>query len=187
MQRFDPGFGFTGGPYTIQPMYAPAINYNTEFPQLGAALRSPISAENQPRPLPQHLPGPWATSVTPGIGYGPAESMMPPLFSQNHVSARSSAAIYLHSTQYPCQRPGMTFIHPHEQVHQPFSQVWQKKFLSISIICACYLLNSGDLDRFKEEIAPIHTSSGEKLSHKSCFDLTCSHYPSHRVQEMIIG
>nr|XP_016485042.1 PREDICTED: R3H domain-containing protein 2-like [Nicotiana tabacum] len=125
MQRFDPGFGFTGGPYTIQPMYAPAINYNTEFPQLGAALRSPISAENQPRPLPQHLPGPWATSATPGIGYGPAESMMPPPFSHNHVSARSSAAIYLHSTQYPCQRPGMTFIHPHEQVHQPFSQPHQ--------------------------------------------------------------
>ncbi|XP_055830890.1 uncharacterized protein LOC129899917 [Solanum dulcamara] len=122
MQRFDPGFGFTGGPYTIQPMYAPAINYNTEFPQLGSALRSPISAENQPRPLPQHLPGPWATPTTPGIGYGPAESMMPPPFSHNHVSARSNSAIYLHSTQYPCQRPGMAFIHPHEQVHQPFSQ-----------------------------------------------------------------
>lgn len=122
MQRFDPGFGFAGGPYTIQPMYAPAINYNTEFPQLGSALRSPISAENQPRPLPQHLPGPWATTTTPGIGYGPAESMMPPPFSHNHVSARSNSAIYLHSTQYPCQRPGMTFIHPHEQVHQPFSQ-----------------------------------------------------------------
>ncbi|XP_006361456.1 R3H domain-containing protein 2-like isoform X1 [Solanum tuberosum] len=125
MQRFDPGFGFAGGPYTIQPMYAPAINYNTEFPQLGSALRSPISAENQPRPLPQHLPGPWATSTTPGIGYGPAESMMPPPFSHNHVSARSNSAIYLHSTQYPCQRPGMTFIHPHEQVHQPFSQPHQ--------------------------------------------------------------
>ncbi|MCD7455375.1 hypothetical protein HAX54_027991 [Datura stramonium] len=125
MQRFDPGFGFTGGPYTIQPMYAPAINYNTEFPQLGSALRSPISAENQPRPLPQHLPGPWATPTTPGIGYGPAESMMPPPFSHNHVSARSSSAIYLHSAQYPCQRPGITFIHPHEQVHQPFSQSHQ--------------------------------------------------------------
>lgn len=125
MQRFDPGFGFTGGPYTIQPMYAPAINYNTEFPQLGSALRSPISAETQPHPLPQHLPGPWATPTTPGIGYGPAESMMPPPFSHNHVGARSNSAIYLHSTQYPCQRPGMPFIHPHEQVHQPFSQVWQ--------------------------------------------------------------
>lgn len=122
MQRFDPGFGFTGGPYTIQPMYAPAINYNTEFPQLGSALRSPISAETQPHPLPQHLPGPWATPTTPGIGYGPAESMMPPPFSHNHVGARSNSAIYLHSTQYPCQRPGMPFIHPHEQVHQPFSQ-----------------------------------------------------------------
>ncbi|KAL0317246.1 UNVERIFIED_CONTAM: hypothetical protein Sangu_2138900 [Sesamum angustifolium] len=34
VQRFDPGFGFSGGPYPIQPMYAPALNYNTEFPQL---------------------------------------------------------------------------------------------------------------------------------------------------------
>ncbi|CAN4126434.1 unnamed protein product [Withania somnifera] len=130
MQRFDPGFGFAGGPYTIQPMYAPAINYNTEFPQLGSALRSPISTENQPRPLPQHLPGTWATPATPGIGYGPAEGMMPPPFSHNHVNARPTPAIYLHSAQYHCQRPGVTFIHPHEQVHQPFSQVWQTKFVS---------------------------------------------------------
>ncbi|KAF9674986.1 hypothetical protein SADUNF_Sadunf10G0184700 [Salix dunnii] len=71
MQRFDPGFGFNGGgPYAIQPMYTPALNYNTEFPQLGA---------------------------------------------------RSTSAIYLHSSQYPCQHPGMPFIHSHEHV-QPFSQ-----------------------------------------------------------------
>ncbi|PIN08721.1 hypothetical protein CDL12_18710 [Handroanthus impetiginosus] len=69
MQRFDPGFGFTGGPYTIQPMYAPALNYNTEFPQLGSSHRPTISSEHQPRPLPQHLPGPWvAPSAPAGMG-----------------------------------------------------------------------------------------------------------------------
>ncbi|KAJ9159795.1 hypothetical protein P3X46_025268 [Hevea brasiliensis] len=126
MQRFDPGFGFNGGPYTMQPMYAPALNYNTEFPQLGSSHRPQISAEHQPRPLPQHLPGPWAApSTTPGIGYGPPETMMTP-FNPNHVGARSSSAIYLHSSQYPCQRPGMPFIHPHEHV-QPFSQSHQQQ------------------------------------------------------------
>ncbi|KAF9625096.1 hypothetical protein IFM89_019046 [Coptis chinensis] len=28
-QRFDHGFGFSGGPYAIQPKYAPAVNYNS--------------------------------------------------------------------------------------------------------------------------------------------------------------
>lgn len=99
------------------------LNYSTEFPQLGSAHRPSIPAEHQPRPLTQHLPGPWAAPSTPtGIGYVPPETMMTP-FSPNHVGAHSASALYLHSTQFPCQRPGMQFIHPHEQVHQPFSQV----------------------------------------------------------------
>ncbi|RVW36961.1 hypothetical protein CK203_103675 [Vitis vinifera] len=97
LQRFDPGFGFNGGPYTIQPMYTPAVNYNTEFPQLGSAHRPQISTEHQPRPLPQHLSGPWP------------------------------ATINSYRNWYPCQRPGMPFIHPHEHVHQPFSQSHQQQ------------------------------------------------------------
>ncbi|KAI3458860.1 hypothetical protein Pfo_015523 [Paulownia fortunei] len=127
MQRFDPGFGFSGVPYTIQPMYAPAINYNTEFPQLGSSHRPPISSEHQPRPLPQHLPGPWvAPSAPAGIGYGPAETMLSP-FSSGHVNARSNSGLYLHSTQYPCQRSGLPYIHPFEPIHQPFSQSHQQQ------------------------------------------------------------
>ncbi|KAE8717912.1 pentatricopeptide repeat-containing protein [Hibiscus syriacus] len=122
MQRFDPGFGFNSGPYTMQPMYTPAINYNTEFPQLGSTHRPQISTEHQPHPVPQQTPGPWVPPPTPtGISYGHPETMMPP-FNPNHVGARSTSAIYLHSSQYPLQRPGMPFIHPHEHVHQPFSQ-----------------------------------------------------------------
>lgn len=127
MQRFDPGFGFNGGPYTMPPMYTPALNYNTEFPQLGATPRPQISAEHQPRPLPQHLPGPWVAPSTPtGIGYGHPDAMITP-FNPTHVNAHSASAMYLHSSQYPCQRPGMPFIHPHEQVHQPFSQSHQQQ------------------------------------------------------------
>ncbi|CAL5404220.1 unnamed protein product [Camellia sinensis] len=123
MQRFDPGFGFNGGPYTVQPLYSPVLNYNTEFPQLGSAHNPLISTEHQPRSLPQHLPGSWtaAPSTPAGIGYGHPDAMMT-LFSQNHMGARSTSALYLHAGQYLCQRPGMPFIHPHEQVHQPFSQ-----------------------------------------------------------------
>lgn len=124
MQRFDPGFGFSGGPYTIQPMYTPALNYNTEFPQLGSTHGPQISTEHQPRPLPQHLPGPWVAPSPPGgIGYGHPETIMTP-FNPNHVGVRSTSGIYLPSSQYPCQRPGMPFMHPHEHVHQHFSQVW---------------------------------------------------------------
>ncbi|KAK3015036.1 hypothetical protein RJ639_005561 [Escallonia herrerae] len=100
-QRFDPGFGFNGGPYAIQPLYSPILNYNTEFPQLGAAHRHPVSAEHQPRPLPQHLPGQWATASTPaGIGYGHPEALMSS-FSPNPIGAHSASGLYMHSTQYP--------------------------------------------------------------------------------------
>ncbi|KAK3422151.1 hypothetical protein EUGRSUZ_G02696 [Eucalyptus grandis] len=120
MQRFDPGFGFPGGPYTVQPMYTPAINYNTEFPQLGSSHRPQVPAEHQPRPLPQHIPAPWSgSSSAVGIGYGHPDMIAP--FSPNHVNAHSSSA-YLHSSQYACQRPGMPFVHPNEHVHPPFTQ-----------------------------------------------------------------
>lgn len=125
MQRFDPGFGFNGGSYAIQPMYTPVLNYNTEFPQLGSTHGPQLSNEHQPRPIPQHLPGPWAAPSTPaGIGYGHPEPMLSP-FSPNQVGAHSSSTMFLHSSQYPCQRPGMPFIH-HEHIHQPFAQPHQQ-------------------------------------------------------------
>lgn len=128
MQRFDPGFGFNGGPYTMQPMYSPAVNYNTEFPQLGSVHRPQVSTEHQPRPLPQHIHGPWtAPSGQTGLGYGHPDTMMAP-FNPNHVGPRSTSAVYMHSPQYPCQRPvGLPFIHHHEHFHQAFSQSHQQQ------------------------------------------------------------
>ncbi|XP_060963695.1 uncharacterized protein LOC115705822 isoform X2 [Cannabis sativa] len=125
MQRFDPGFGFNGGSYTIQPMYTPAVNYNTEFPQLGNTHGPQISAEHQVHPHPQHLPGPWSPASAPGgIGYALLETMFAP-FNPNHVGAHSTSGLYLHTSQFSCQRPGLPFIHPHE-VHLPFSQSHQQ-------------------------------------------------------------
>ncbi|KAE9612179.1 putative R3H domain, SUZ domain-containing protein [Lupinus albus] len=124
MQRFDPGFGFNGGSYTMQPMYTAVVNYNTEFPQLGSAHGPQLSTEHQPRPLPQNIPRTWVPQPIPsGIGYGHPETMMSP-FNPSQVGAHSSSAMYLHSPQYPCQRPGMPFLH-HEHVHQPFAQSHQ--------------------------------------------------------------
>uniref|UniRef100_A0A2P2LN97 R3h domain containing protein n=1 Tax=Rhizophora mucronata TaxID=61149 RepID=A0A2P2LN97_RHIMU len=125
MQRFDPGFGFSSSPYAMQPMYTPALNYNTEFPQLGSSHRPQMSTEHQSRSLHQHLPGPWAAPSTPtGIGYSHPDTMIPP-FNPNHVGNHSTSAIYLHSSQYPSQQPSIPFIHPHEHV-QPFSQSLQQ-------------------------------------------------------------
>lgn len=123
MQRFDPGFGFNGGSYPMQPMYTPVLNYNTEFPQLGSPHGPQRPAEHQPRPLPQHISGTWVAQSTPaGIGYGHPETMMSP-FNPSQVGAHSST-MYMHSPQYPIQHPGMPFIH-HEHIHQPFAQSHQ--------------------------------------------------------------
>lgn len=125
LQRFDPGFGFNAGPYTVQPMYSPAVNYNTEFPQLGSTPRPQVSAD-PPCPLPQHLAVPWVSPSNPaGLGYGHPETMMA-AYSPNHVNPRSASAIYLHSTQYPCQRPGVQFIHPHELIHPSYQPQQQQ-------------------------------------------------------------
>ena len=133
MQRFDPGFGFSAGPYTVQPMYTPAINYNTEFPQLGSSHRPQVSVE-PPRPLPQPMPGPWTPPSNPAtLGYGHPDNMVT-AFSPSHINVHSTTAIYLHSTQYPCQRPGMPFVHPHE--HQTFLQVHLFLFFGSSLFSA---------------------------------------------------
>ncbi|KAH7845195.1 hypothetical protein Vadar_006916 [Vaccinium darrowii] len=127
MQRFDPGFGFNGGPYVVQPMYAPALNYNTEFPQLGSAHGPSISAEHQPRLLPQHVPRQWSAPSSPGgIAYGHPDAMMTS-FNPNHVGSHPTSALYWHSAQHPSQHPVVTFIHPHEQAHQHFSQSHQQQ------------------------------------------------------------
>ncbi|KAF5742613.1 R3H domain-containing protein 2-like isoform X1 [Tripterygium wilfordii] len=124
MQRFDPGFGFSGGSYTMQPMYTPAVTYNSEFPQLGSTHRPHISVEHQSRQLPQHLPGPWTAPSSPaGIGYGHPETIMTS-FNPNHVGSHTTSAIYMHSSQY--QHPGLPYMH-HEHVHPPFSQSHQQQ------------------------------------------------------------
>ena len=130
MQRFDPGFGFNGGPYTIQPLYAPAVNYNTEFPQLGSAHRSPVAVEQQPRPIAQHMPGSWSAGQAPNaIGYGPPDGIMTP-YSPGHTGAPVRSSVFMHASQQYAipSRPGMPFVHPPESMG-PFAQV---------CVCTCH-------------------------------------------------
>nr|XP_010907139.1 R3H domain-containing protein 1 isoform X1 [Elaeis guineensis] len=127
MQRFDPGFGFNGGPYAMQPMFSPAVNYNTEFPQLGSSHGPQIPIEHQPRHIPQHLQAPWSVTSGPSaISYGHHEGMMGS-FNANHVGAPSTSSVYTHPSQYsvpPCT--GMSFAPSHEHV-QPFAQTPQQQ------------------------------------------------------------
>lgn len=118
-QRFDPGFGFNMGPYSMQAMYAPAVNYNTEFPQLGAAHRVQMPMEPPPRTIPQHVRGPWVAS-TSTMGYGHLDTMMGP-FNPNHMGAPSASAMYMHSSQFACPGPTMTYVRPHERIQQSIS------------------------------------------------------------------
>ncbi|XP_020966102.1 uncharacterized protein LOC107619430 isoform X1 [Arachis ipaensis] len=120
MQRFDPGFGFNGGFYAMQPMYTSVVNYNTEFPQLGSTHGPQLSSEHHSQPLLQHIPGPWAPPSIPGVRYGHPDTIMPP-FNPSHFPGHST--MHLHSSQYSRQQP-VPFIH-HDPVHQPFAQYHQ--------------------------------------------------------------
>ncbi|KAH9317010.1 hypothetical protein KI387_018779, partial [Taxus chinensis] len=118
-QRFDPGFGFNVGPYSMQAIYAPAVNYNTEFPQLGAPHRAQMAMEPPPRPIPQHIRSPWLAS-TSTMGYGALDTMMGP-FNPNHMGAPSASAMYMHSSQFACPGPAMAYVRPHERIQPSFS------------------------------------------------------------------
>jgi hypothetical protein len=123
MQRFDPGFGFSGGSYTIQPLYAPAVTYNTDFPQLGSVHRSPVAVEQQPRPIAQHIPGSWsAAQALNAIGYGPPDGGMASYSPGQAPPVRSS--VFMHASQQYAMptRPGVPFVHPQETM-RPFAQV----------------------------------------------------------------
>ena len=146
MQRFDPGFGFSGGPYTMQPLFSPAVNYNTEFPQLGSGHRPQISIEQSPRLVPQQMRGPWPVLSAPSpVGYGPPDGMMTS-FNPSRVGSHPGSSMYMHPSQYSLPlRPGISLVHPHEHV-QFLAQVgaltyiiiWFFTFLIIACL-TCYV------------------------------------------------
>ncbi|KMZ56996.1 putative R3h domain containing protein [Zostera marina] len=119
-QRFEPGFGFSGAPYSMQAVYSPAVNYNTEFPQLGSSHRPQISIDPHGRQIPQHL----NTWIYPG--YVPPEGMMTP-FPTNQVALHSTSPLFLQSPYVPGLHPAVAFVHhehpqPFTQIHQPQSE-----------------------------------------------------------------
>uniref|UniRef100_A0ACD5XYT7 Uncharacterized protein n=1 Tax=Avena sativa TaxID=4498 RepID=A0ACD5XYT7_AVESA len=134
MQRFDPGFGFNGGAYTIQPLYAPAVTYNTEFPQLGSPQMSPVAVEQQPHPMAQHMPGPWSPAQSPNaIGYRPADGVMSP-YSPGQAGAPVRSSVFMHASQQYAMpsRPGVTFVHPQDSM-RPFAQTHHQQQAEASL------------------------------------------------------
>lgn len=121
MQRFDPGFGVSLGPFAMQAMYTPVVNYNTEFPQLGGGATRPQICVEPPVPrASQSMQGPWAGSSNP-VGYGHPDPMMGS-FNPGHVGPHPGSGVYMHPPQFTCPRPNMTYICPQEQFQQPSSQ-----------------------------------------------------------------
>lgn len=120
MQRFDPGFGVNLGPFGMQAMYTPVLNYNTEFPQLGAPTRPQMCVEP---PLPrasQTLRGPWAGSSN-SLGYGHLDPMIGH-FNPGHLGQHSGAGVYVQLPQFTCPSPAVTYMHPQERLQQSVSQ-----------------------------------------------------------------
>ncbi|KAJ4775769.1 Single-stranded nucleic acid binding R3H protein [Rhynchospora pubera] len=149
VKRFDPGFGFNGGSYPMQPLYVPAVNYNTEFPQLGSAPRPPhqlsIDAQQQARPVSPHMHGgPWSSVAPPPpqqVGQlTMAYHRSPPPEMIAHAFNASSpiggggvpgvrTPVYLHSPQYAMSgRPGVpiSYVPSHEHM-QPFLPTQQQQ------------------------------------------------------------
>ncbi|KAJ3681561.1 hypothetical protein LUZ60_016050 [Juncus effusus] len=137
-QRFDPGFGFNNGSYAMQPLYAPAVNYHTEFPQLGPAPLPPpqlsLDPHHQVRGVSAaHMQ--WAPAQQMAIAYRhppppPPEAMLAHAFNAGGPGAGGPgvrAPVYMHSPQYAMQpRPGMPLSYEHMN-HQSFLQAQQQQ------------------------------------------------------------
>ncbi|KAE8766570.1 60S ribosomal protein L10a-2 [Hordeum vulgare] len=137
MQRFDRGFRFNGGAYTIQPLYAPVVTYNTEFPQLGSPQMSPVPVEQQqPHPMAQHMPGPWSPAQSPNaVGYKPPDGVMPP-YNPGQAGAPVRSSVFMHASQQYAMpsRPRVTFVHPQDSM-RPFAQLTAYVYITLEKKC----------------------------------------------------
>lgn len=119
-QRFDPGFGVNVGPYGVQALYAPLVNYNTEFPQLGVPPRGQLHMEPPPPPpIPQHMRAPWVPPVN-AIGYRTSDATLLGHFNTGHMAPM---AMYMHAPQFAYPGHAMTYMHPPDRFQQSISQV----------------------------------------------------------------
>eukprot|EP01018_Ginkgo_biloba_P029977 Gb_21004 [translate_table: standard] len=119
-QCFDPGFGFNFGPFNMQPLYAPFVHYNSEFSQLGPLHRVQTHMEPTAHPVQGHVNGHWVVPPST-MGYGPPNAMMGAV-SPAPFSAHSASAMHLHSSQFACPGPAMTYVHPQDPFLQPLVQ-----------------------------------------------------------------
>lgn len=125
----------------MQPLFSPAVNYSTEFPQLGSSHRPQIPIEQSPCPVPQQIRGPWPVQSVPApVGYGPPDGVMTS-FNPSHVGSRPASTIYMRPSHYSLpMRPGISFVHPREHV-QVFAQVTMCIVVVVCTSSNCLLLD----------------------------------------------
>ncbi|KAL3701840.1 hypothetical protein R1sor_019862 [Riccia sorocarpa] len=120
-QRFDPGFGMSLGPFGVQAIYTPVVNYNTEFPQLAGPLPQIHMEPPPPPPIPQQrMRAPWGTPVPGNMNFRPDPLMTP--FAPGHIGPHSAMSMYMHAPQYAYPGHSLAFVHPHERFQQSLSQ-----------------------------------------------------------------
>lgn len=114
-QRFDPGFGVSLGPYGGQALYAPVVNYNTEFPQLGVPPRGQMHMEPPPPQSlgPQHIRAPWVPTVN-AIGYRASDSMMGPY----NPAQMGPMTMYMRAPQFGYPGPALSYMQHPDQFQQ---------------------------------------------------------------------
>ncbi|BBM96930.1 hypothetical protein MPTK1_1g01650 [Marchantia polymorpha subsp. ruderalis] len=121
-QRFDPGFGMTLGPFGMQAIYTPVVNYNTEFPQLAGPRPQLHMEPPPPPPIPQQrMRPPWGTPVPGNMSFRPPDPLLGP-FTQGHIGPHSGMSMYMHAPQYAYPGHSLAFMHPHDRFQQSLTQ-----------------------------------------------------------------
>ena len=131
-QRFDPGFGVSMGPFGGQALYAPVVNYNTEFPQLGVPSRGQLHMEPPPPQAlaPQHLRAPWVPPVN-AMGYRASDSMMGPY----NPAQMAPMAMYMRAPQYAYPGHAMNYMQHPDQFQQSQVCGYSSRILNRKLIC----------------------------------------------------
>ncbi|CAM6082238.1 unnamed protein product [Calypogeia fissa] len=123
-QRFEPGFGMNiGGPFGMQAIYTPLVNYNTEFPQLAGPRPQMHMEPPPPPPIPQQRlqRPPWGTPGPGNMSFRPPDPLMAP-YTPGHIGPHSGMAMYMHAPQYAYPGPSMAYMHPHDRFQQSIPQ-----------------------------------------------------------------
>lgn len=127
-----------GGPFGMQAVYTPLVNYNTEFPQLAGPRPQMHMEPPPPPPIPQQRMQrpPWGTHGPGNMSFRHPDPVMTP-YTPGHAGPHSGMAMYMHAPQYAYPGPSMAYVHPHDRFQQSISQVLLLESISNHLFWAC--------------------------------------------------